>query len=142
MPEQYTKVRRLFDITGVLNTKLIKGSTARQQIFSTQYSDGRIEIDGNFFIDMGQTIIAGDVLIDLSDPSIFGTFTAGSTLFTITTLFANVLFGGAIYNAATKQILFQSSIEIVTLSDNVDFYIRGTIVPEEVIDLNLNFFGG
>jgi len=147
MPEIYTKVQNLFDITGVVNTDMVAslGGVEPFRLNYTTYSDGRREVDGTFFIAAAATIPDLDTIINLSDPQLFGLFTGGPTVFTIwteNTAGNQLQVGGAIYRPATKVIAFRASVQVVTLTGTDPFYIRGTLVPDEIANLNLNMFGG
>jgi hypothetical protein len=144
MPEIYTKVTDLFTIPGVLNTKIVNilGGVGPFKLNHTLYSDGRQEIDGVFFLGAALTIISDEELIDLSNAELFGTFTAATTTFNISTENVTFLLGGSQYVQATNNILFRAGADIASLTSGPAFYIRGTIVPDETTDLMLNFFGG
>ncbi len=146
MAENFTQVQNLFDLSTVLNSKLVPQSSSGNppivRLNYTTYTDGRREIDGNFFIGGASFIADDEQLINLSDTKIFGSFTAGAVSFIITTEDATFKFGGATYDNATKTIIFRASADILTLTDVAQFYIRGILVPNEIRSLPPQTWGG
>lgn len=147
MPEQYTQIRNLFDnARTLLNTDMQNevGSTgtATEKLFYTQYNDGRREIDGSFFITAAQSISTGEVLIDLSDTKLFPSIIGPNTHFVISTLDTTLKYGGAQYDPVTSTIVFLSTADIVSLAPAFRYYIRGTIVPQNVRALPAYLWGG
>lgn len=144
MPEQYTIIKNLFNLSNVLNAKLIvTPDIPAPALHYTLYSDGRREIDGCFSISMGSSVAADEAIITMTDKALFGTFTATGTAFQISAFSGgSLLQGGAQYDKTTGSILFRQTTEILSLETSISYYIHGIIVPQEVKELPSLLWGG
>lgn len=149
MSESYTRILDLFSIPNVVSDDLKNNETFETglKMIATFYQDGRININGSFFVTQAASPInITTTLIDMKEldkeffiPSVL----YSQTLFAIANNNAGTLLsGGALYANAAGKINYHPSGELPELLINRKYSIAGTMVPRDVEDVSQRLWGG